>query len=196
MINLEDFLNDLKESVNDAQMEELGIELSQDIDNDRNAIQSQNQANFFIKLVKDLENDINVVNELVDQEIKSTIDNMNAFRDSRLATLNNQKRYFEAMLKDFTIRELDGKKTKSVKLPYGTLSLKKPASKYTYDDKVVKEWLLKNKPEFTRRKESIDIDKTLLKKEGVVSSDGTLIIGEQTVPGVKIEEQEIEFKVK
>ena len=54
MFNVDDFINDLNESITKMEAEELNINITGDEETDREIIQNPQQANYFCKLVSDL----------------------------------------------------------------------------------------------------------------------------------------------
>ena len=191
-----DFIKDLNEFRNSKEAEELAIKLSGDLGTDKSIIDNPSKANYFLKLLKDLYSEIDQINSFADEEIRRATEQINEYRKERIDSLNGQVHYFETMLRDFTEREIQGSKKRSVKLPYGTLQIKKTPAKYVYDDTLAKDFLVANLPEFITKKETISIDKANLKKVGTLNEDGDFVVNGIVVPGVSIIEQEDGFSVK
>lgn len=191
-----DFIKDLNEFRNSKEAEELAIKLSGDLGTDKSIIDNPSKANYFLKLLKDLYSEIEQINSFADEEIRRATEQINEYRKERIDSLNGQVHYFETMLRDFTEREIQGSKKRSVKLPYGTLQIKKTPAKYVYDDTLAKDFLVANLPEFITKKETISIDKANLKKVGTLNEDGDFVVNGIVVPGVSIIEQEDGFSVK
>ncbi|MGL5507702.1 MAG: host-nuclease inhibitor Gam family protein [Paraclostridium sp.] len=196
MLDMKDFLESLEEYKNAKDAEELQIKLTGDISNDRGVIDSPNKANYFLRILQDVKMDIDKVNQTCDEEIRMATERINEFREDSLRSLKNQVVYYEAMLRDFTIREIEGTKKKSVKLPYGTLQLKSSQPKYIYDDSVAIDFLNENFPSFVVEKTTKSINKADLKKMGAIDPEGNLVVEGKVVPGVSIVHQEDTFTVK
>lgn len=195
-MDMMDFIKDLNEFRNDKEAEELAIKLSGDLGSDRSIIDTPSKANYFIKLLKEIYTEIEQVNSFADEEIRRATEQINEFRQDRVKSLNGQVHYYETMLRDYTEREIQGSKKKSVKLPYGTLQIKKTPAKYVYDDALAKDFLVANLPDFITKKETVSIDKAGLKKVGSLNDNGDFVVNGLVVPGVAVIEQEDGFTVK
>lgn len=196
MINNNDFLNDLNDFIKEQEKEVLNINLTGDEDADKGLIDSPAKANYFVKLVQEINKDIEDIENFTKSEIERYVDHMNAFKEERIKSLSGQKYYFESMLRHFTETELAGTKKKSIKLPDGTLQIRKQSPKYTYEDEILLEWIKLNKPNYVKTTTKETVDKALLKKENIVDSNNHMIIDGKIVEGVNIIEQEDKFDVK
>lgn len=186
-----EFLSELREFMNDFAANDLGISSI----NEPN-VMSKEQANFYVKLYTQLVSEEHEVNSLCDAELNRVSRSINEFRDKKLKELSSKKKYISDILQQYAAAELKDKKTKTIKLPYGNLSFKKQQPKYTYasDEELV--LAMKGiKPELIKTKITESVDKTLLKKEAIVS-DGQVYIGEHLVPGVTVQEQDPKFEIK
>ena len=186
-----DFISELREFMNDYAREDLGINLIEEPSR-----MTKNQANFYIKLYNQLELDELEMNKLCDEEIERVTKAVNIFREKRQKEIDSKKSYFMSLLKDFAMTELEGKKARTVKLPYGNLSFKKQQPKYNFGDE--KELISKIKtinPELVKRDIVEKLDKTNLKKAGRIEN-GMFYLGDQLVENIIIEKQEDKFEVK
>lgn len=191
-----DFIKDLNEFRNAKEAEELAIKLSGDLGLDKSIIDTPAKANYFLKLLKDMYEEIDQINMFADEELQRVTRQINEYREQQIKSLNGQVTYFETMLRDYTIREIQNSKKKSVKLPYGTLQLKKTPAKYVYDDQLATEFLIANMPEYIKKKETISIDKAELKKVSTINENGEMVVNGQVIPGTSVIEQEDSFSVK
>lgn len=67
-----------------------------------------------------------------------------------------QLAYFEALLRDYFIREQQADpKLKSIKLPHGTLKMRKQQPEYSFDDEQIIAWAKDNLPEAIQIKEAL-----------------------------------------
>ena len=66
------------------------------------------------------------------------------FRLKQNNEIDRKIEFLERCLKSFAIKELEGSKKKSIKLPYGTLSFKKQQDKYEYSEELIMDWLKNN----------------------------------------------------
>jgi hypothetical protein len=186
-----DFLSDLRDFMNDFAETDLNLDSVEEINELTEA-----QANFYIKLYNQVVEDEYKVNKLCDEEIERTNKAINIYREKRLKEFAQKKEYFKEILKNYALDALEGKKTKTLKLPYGNLSFKKQQPKYNYNDEAkIKKLLNGMKPELIKTKTTTDLDKAAIKKYGVVK-DGHLYIDNVLIEDVTIENQEDKFEIK
>lgn len=185
------FLSELRDFMNDFAETDLNVDSIEEA-----AGLTPAQANFYIKLYNALIAEEEEMNKLCDEEIERNKKAINLFREKRQSEINKKKDYFSGILKDFAMKELEGKKTKTIKLPYGNLSFKKQQPKYIYEEeetltKIVKEL----NPELVKTTVTEKIDKSALKKNGLIK-DGTFYLGEHAIDLVKIQPQDDKFEIK
>lgn len=185
------FLSELKEFMYDFAKDELDIESI----NEPTQI-SMSQANYFVKMYNELIRQKEEVDKLCDEEIDRTKRAVEIYRESRTKTINGQLSFFENILKQYLIAETENKKSKSIKLPYGTISLRKQQPKYEYkEEKDIIEFIKNLNTEFISSKVVESLDKKAIKQNGQVKN-GRLYIDGVLVPNVEINEQEQKFEVK
>lgn len=186
MINKDDFINSLEEFLLEEESSELGIKYNEEQESP--IIDSPEKANFFLKLFKNIQLDIDNINELCDQEIKKNTERINKYREDQLKPLVRSLNNYKDLLKNYTEHNIV--KSKTIKLPYGTLSLVKE-KKYDYgDEKDLQEWLINNTPEFIKTVLENKIDKVKLKKNSEITAEGGLIANGKIIPGVKVEQKD------
>ena len=113
-----------------------------------------------------------------------------------VSQLQRKITFFENALKTYTLKELEGSKKKSIKLPYGTLSIKKQHDKYEYDEKEILQWLKEyNQEKFIETKVVESINKKELKKEAYYNN-GSLYIDNIPVRGITVTPQGDKFEIK
>jgi hypothetical protein len=195
MFSPEDFIKELNEYMLEADAKELELKITGDLEEDQHIIDNPSKANYFLKILRRVEDDMNKINELADAELERNRKRIEEFRADNLKGLVTQKHYYEQILMDYAKRETVGKKSKSVKLPYGTLSLRKVAPKFIYDDAVLIEWAKNNAPSLITVKTTESVDKKEFKSIGQIENGAFKLAGEE-VPGVQIVEQEDSFTVK
>lgn len=188
-----DFMNELEEFMLAAELEELNIKLEE---NDvRLEIHNKSEADFIIKQVNKLRQEKEEINKFVDQEIERQMKLYEEYRQNRLRPLDSQIAYYEESLKTFTLNEYNETGKKTIKLPNGSIGIKKQQPKYVYNDAEVLEFLQQNDlNEYIRMKP--ELNKKDLKKNAVVNSNNELIINNQVVPGVVVIPQEDKFEIK
>ena len=193
IINQNDFLADLQEYLNDQEAIQLDINESNEF-----LVNDKHQADYFIKLSKQCEEDINDVKKYVEEErerINRLLDN---YLIEQVQAIENRKRFYDNALETYIHRELDNTNKRSIKLPHGTLALKKQQPHYTYTDEDILEWAKEARPELIKTtipEPKVSIDKKLLKEQSVIM-DGLLYIDGIEVPGVQVEMRDDAFSIK
>lgn len=191
----QDFLKELQEFMLEEDTKELAIKITGEEDQYKTLIDSPDKANYFLKLIANKEKEIESINEAADKELAKIQAQIEAFRESSLRPLQTQKEFYNKSLESYTLLELEGTKKRSIKLPYGTLQLKKNSPKFVYDDEVILEWAKSNEYNSlisTTLKEAIN--KKEIKSIGTVVNN-KLIIDDVELPGITIEPQEDSFKI-
>jgi hypothetical protein len=193
IINQNDFLADLQEYLNDQEAIQLDINESNEF-----LVNDKHQADYFIKLSKQCEEDINDVKKYVEEErerINRLLDN---YLIEQVQAIENRKRFYDDALETYIHRELDNTNKRSIKLPHGTLALKKQQPHYTYTDEDILEWAKEARPELIKTtipEPKVSIDKKLLKEQSVIM-DGLLYIDGVEVPCVQVEMRDDAFSIK
>lgn len=186
-----DFLGELRDFMNEFAETDLNVDSIEEPSS-----MSKAQANFYIKLYNQLILEETEMNELCDSEIERVAKGVNAFRKQRQDEIDRKKLYFSSILKDFAMQELEGKKAKTIKLPYGNLSFKKQQPKYIYGDEDELKSLVKEvNPDLIKVETVEKLDKSMLKKNGRVE-DGKFYLGDTIIPSVTVQIQEDKFEIK
>lgn len=196
MIDEKEFLESMEAFLMEAEKEELNIQSTEDIEQHGLNINNKNSANFFLKQVKKLRNEIEEINNYTNAEIKRIVDKHEDYRRECIRPLENQAQFLENALMSFMLNEHEETNKKSIKLPEGTLALKKQQPKYIYRDDEVIEFLEKKKlNDFLRKKETVELNKKDLKKAAKIQ-DGKMYIDGIEIPGTEVIEQADKFEVK
>lgn len=191
--NEDDFLADLNQAIKEEEEKALNIDYQEE---DNELIKNQAQANYFCKVVAELREEKNKKNELIDQEIQRIKNHYEQFRLKQNNEIDRKIEFLERCLKSFAIKELEGSKKKSIKLPYGTLSFKKQQDKYEYSEELIMDWLKNNNyTKYINTKTIESVDKKALKKESHVCN-GYLFIDNNKVDGVTVTKQDDKFEIK
>lgn len=191
--NEDDFLADLNQAIKEEEEKALDIDYQEE---DNELIKNQAQANYFCKVVAELREEKNKKNELIDQEIQRIKNHYEQFRLKQNNEIDKKIEFLERCLKSFAIKELEGSKKKSIKLPYGTLSFKKQQDKYEYSEELIMDWLKNNSyTKYINTKTIESVDKKALKKESHVCN-GYLFIDNNKVDGVTVTKQDDKFEIK
>jgi hypothetical protein len=196
MFNTEDFIKDLNESISKMEAEELNINVTGDEKSDREMIQNPQQANYFCKVVNELREERAKTEELINQELERVQREYEAYKTREFNRIDGQIQYFSGLLESYATKELQNSKKRSIKLPHGTLSIKKQQDKYDYDEEAILECLKKNKQDKFIKVQTVEtVNKKDLKKEGF-SHNGKLYLDNIEVKGVVITAQPDKFEVK
>ena len=200
-INKDEFLDFLEDYLMEEEAKELEIKITGEEEQDAPLIDSMQKANYFLKLVSKIKEDIDSINEMCDSEIEKVTNRVNHYREAKIKPLVNQIAYYEKLLKNYTQHELEVSNKRSIKLPYGTLSMKKQQPKWEYgDEKELIAWIQDNGyNSILNEKITCSLDKKLLKSAAFVTEEGVQIkIGDEIVilPGVNVTQQEDKFTIK
>ena len=196
MDNNDLIMNELEEFMLAAEVEELKVKLANDTEEDGTLlVKNKSDADFYIKQINKLKEQKEEINNFVDQEVERQMRLYQEYRENRLRPLDSQIAFYEEALKTFAMNEYAETNKKTIKLPNGTLSIKKQQPKYVYNDDEVLEFLQKNGlNDYIRTK--AEVNKKDLKKNAVINNNNQLVINGKEVPGVVVVPQEDKFEVK
>lgn len=196
-LNKDDLLMDeLEQFMLAAEIEELKVKLAGDTEEDGTLlVKNKSDADFYLRQINKLKQQKEEINEFVDQEIERQLRLYQEYREDRVRPLDNQIAFYENALKTFAMNEYAETNKKTIKLPNGTLAIKKQQPKYVYNDEQVLEFLQENNyKDYIRTK--AEVNKKDLKKNAIVNNNNELIIDGKVVPGVTVIPQEDKFEVK
>lgn len=196
-LNKDDLLMDeLEQFMLAAEIEELKVKLAGDTEEDGTLlVKNKSDADFYLRQINKLKQQKEEINEFVDQEIERQLRLYQEYREDRIRPLDNQIAFYENALKTFAMNEYAETNKKTIKLPNGTLAIKKQQPKYVYNDEQVLEFLQENNyKDYIRTK--AEVNKKDLKKNAIVNNNNELIIDGKVVPGVTVIPQEDKFEVK
>ena len=143
MLDLQDLNKELDEMITEEEVKQLGLE--EDINDLENAIIDKDRADFFIKKIKESQQEIEAIDSTCDEKIEFYRNKIDEYRINRKKEILNVINYFSSRLERYTRSELEGSKKKSIPLTFGTLQLRKTPEKYEYDDKEMLSYLQENK---------------------------------------------------
>ncbi|URJ46423.1 host-nuclease inhibitor Gam family protein [Paenibacillus polymyxa] len=121
-----------------------------------------------------------------------------SYRKTELEKAQRDEDYFRGLLSEYAARRREeDPKFKSVKTPYGSVSLKKQQPKWNYDDAVLTEWLMENGHAVGLVRFKQEPVKTEIKKQFKVTDAGVVVdqYG-QKVMGIQVEHRGDELVVK
>ena len=196
-INKDDLLMDeLEQFMLAAEIEELKVKLAGDTEDDGTLlVKNKSDADFYLRQINKLKKQKEEINEFVDQEIERQLRLYQEYREDRMRPLDSQIAFYENALKTFAMNEYAETNKKTIKLPNGTLAIKKQQPKYVYNDEQVLEFLQENNyNDYIRTK--AEVNKKDLKKNAVINNNNELVIDGKVVPGVIVVPQEDKFEVR
>ena len=196
-LNKDDLLMDeLEQFMLAAEIEELKVKLAGDTEEDGTLlVKNKSDADFYLRQINKLKQQKEEINEFVDQEIERQLRLYQEYREDRVRPLDNQIAFYENALKTFAMNEYAETNKKTIKLPNGTLAIKKQQPKYVYNDEQVLEFLQENNyKDYIRTK--AEVNKKDLKKNAIVNNNNELVIDGKVVPGVTVIPQEDKFEVR
>lgn len=195
MINEFDFLEELNEFMQEEGAKNLNIQKDE---NNNYLINDRHQADYFINLSKQCEQDIEQIKQFIAEERLRLMQQLDAFEAREIASKMHQKAYYDRALEDFTRRELENSNKKSIKLPSGTLAIKKQQPHYDYTDEALLAWATDFAPELVKTvytEPKISVDKKELKKRIVIDNEKVYLNGIE-VAGVYVTIKDDKFEVK
>ena len=194
MLDLQDLNKELDEMITEEEVKQLGLE--EDMDDLEKAIIDKDRADFFIKKIKESQQEIEAIDSACDEKIEFYKNKIDEYRNNRKKEILNVINYFSSILERYTRTELEGSKKKSIPLTFGTLQLRKIPEKYEYDDKEMLSYLQENKlDDYINIKESKSVDKKKLKEDLTYMNDTVYFKG-QPLENVSHIEPQINFSIK
>ena len=193
IINKDDFLADLQEYINDQEAIQLDIN-----ENNEYLVNDKAQADYFIRLSKQCEEEINDVKAYIEAEKERYLAILENYLIEQITTIEKRKQFYDDALETYTHRELEGSKKRSIKLPHGTLSLKKQQPHYVYQEEDLLNWAKDSCPDIVKTtvpEPKTSIDKKKLKEQAMIV-DGSLFINGLEVPFVSVEIKDDAFSIK
>lgn len=187
-----DFMSDLRSFMDVESQKDFNI----DVRNEHFTIETKDQANYFIKRILDAREKRAEIERLANEEIARTVTHVNEWKEKQSAPFNNQESHFLTLLQQFAEKEIKpDAKTKSIKLPYGSIGFKKQQPEFVYNDEALLAFL-EGTPEF---KEYVSYKaapkKAELKTAGKII-DNKLTLNEIVIPGIAITPRSDKFEVK
>lgn len=168
-------------------------------------IQSESEANYFVKKYKELVAKRDSVNTEAKAEIERYTLLVNAWKEKELNELANTEAFFLSILEEYARKALEekGGKKKSINLIEGTLGFRKQQNELLYDEEQVVEFCKKHLPKAYElgiiappKPVSYSIDKKALKEAVLKSEDGKLHLNGEVLSDFQVLEKEEKFGVK
>ena len=189
------FMDELEQFMLAAEIEELKVKLAEDVEEDGTLLVKNNSdADFYLRQINKLKEQKEEINKFVDQELERQMRLYQQFREDKIRPLDNQIAFYEEALKTFAMNEYNETNRKTIKLPNGTLSIRKQPPKYIYSDEEVLNFLKENNlNNYIRTKE--EVNKKDLKKAAKITNNNQMVINGKEVPGVIVVPQDDKFEV-
>lgn len=168
-------------------------EMTEDEIAERFKITSKDQANYYVRKVKELELEEAEIEAMAQHQLERLQENIRLWKEKELKKLQYPKQFFIGLLETFAEEQLQDAKKKTLSLPNGSIGFKKQRDEYHYDDKLLTEFLSHSK--YAHEETVIKINKTDLKKDLSVV-DGKAYLEGTLVPGIEVTEKEPKFEVK
>ena len=193
IINKDEFLADLQEFINDQEAIQLDINESNEY-----LINDKHQADYFVRLSKQCVEEMDEIKQYIEEERKRLNAILDDYLIDQIQAVEKRKSFYDDALEAYAHRELDNTNKRSIKLPHGTIALKKQQPHYIYEDADIIEWAQESHPDLVKTtvpEPKVSIDKKKLKEQGTIM-DGLLYIDGVAVPGVQIEIKDDAFNIK
>lgn len=189
------FMDELEQFMLKAEVEELKVKLAEDVEEDGTLLVKNNSdADFYLRQINKLKEQKEEINKFVDQELERQMRLYQQYREDRMRPLDNQIAFYEEALRTFAMNEYAETNKKTIKLPNGTLSIRKQPPKYIYNDEEVLSFLKENNlNDYIRVKE--EVNKKDLKKATQINNNNQMTIDGKEVPGVVVVPQDDKFEV-
>lgn len=189
------FMDELEQFMLKAEVEELKVKLAEDVEEDGTLLVKNNSdADFYLRQINKLKEQKEEINKFVDQELERQMRLYQQYREDRMRPLDNQIAFYEEALRTFAMNEYAETNRKTIKLPNGTLSIRKQPPKYIYSDEEVLSFLKENNlNDYIRVKE--EVNKKDLKKAAKITNNNQMMIDGKEVPGVVVVPQDDKFEV-
>lgn len=186
----ETFENSLVDFLNQEEKKEL------DIPSEDNKISSKEEANYYIRRVKELALNISEINDTADNEIKKQTERINKWRTNSINEYQFIMNKYTDMLRDFWLK--NNKNGATMKLSQGSLCMRKMKNKEEYDADAVNRFLDNNcLYQYMDRVPS----KAKIKEAMTINDDGSVSIpagnnNTYILDGFKVIPQDPKFEVK
>lgn len=159
-------------------------------------ISSMQSADYFVRKIKEIELYEAEIDATVKAEIERVKTNAEAWAAKEKEKNAFIKSFFKSLLETYANEQLKDKKTKTLALPNGSLCFRKQQNEYNYNDQAVITFLKEVKPDLINKEVIEKYDKKALKSLLSERPDGTVMLGDQKVPGISFIERNTKFEIK
>lgn len=184
-------MDDLLSTIEKEDVEELKLDKVSE-----RGIQNDDQADYYVGRILDLEKEIEDINTIAEKKIKEYTDKVTEWKDKVLKSPTGAHDYIQSLLEDYTRKRTEGLRKNSVALVNGTIGFRKTRDKFDVDEDKLRKYLdetgktkfLENQPSKVKWGE--------FKKTCHLGADGILRDGDTAVPGVVVTRRPDTFYVK
>jgi phage host-nuclease inhibitor protein Gam len=171
-------------------LEELPEELEENPDKERFKVKDKEQAEWCLRQISRLTKE----QEEIEATAKAEIEKITTWQNNQTGTIRKSVSFFEYLLVEYHQQIFkENPKSKTIKLPSGSLSARKAQPEYQREKDTMLPWVEKNRPNFVKK----DIDWAGLKKvlqyeegRGIDPDTG------EVVPGLTVIDRGTSFSVK
>lgn len=190
MNSIMNYENDLAQFLEEQEQADCGITLN------TNEITDRESANYYIRKVKELQFELQNIEDTAAAELKKQAERIHQWRENASSQYTFLIDKYIAMLRDFWVKAGDNK---TMKLSHGSLCMRKMRSKTEFDEESVLQFLQDhNLVEYIDMKPSIN--KSNLKDKMTINEYGDAYIdfngSTVKIDGIHVTEQAPKFEVK
>lgn len=156
-------------------------------------ITSKDQANYYVRKVKELDLEAAAIRETAEKELKRVKANIEAWQEKELKKLDYPRAFFANLLQEYAQEALEGAKKQTLSLPNGSIGFKKQQAEFKYDDSLLVSALAGSK--YEQLQTISKINKADLKKD-ISVVEGKAYIEGKLIPGIEVVERGPKFEVK
>lgn len=190
------FIDDLFDYIDEQEVKELHIDnpMAEGF-----SIRNEEQANYWIRKVKDLREEKEKIAQQAQSSIESYVKKVQKFVDSSYTPLDRQEEFLTRALQSFAEQERQNNPTKkSIRMIEGTLAFRHQQPEFEYDDEALLASLKaddKLAENYVKEKIEYKPDKTKLKKDGDIVGDGFSVNG-VLLAGITVTPRPDKFEIK
>lgn len=188
----DDLLGDLLNSIEEQEVKDLGIEKVLHA-----GITSDQQADYFIRRIKELQKKAEEIDRIADEQIKAHVDRVNEWRLRRLNELSYPMEHATSLLETYAAEKRAKSNKKTFKLIEGSFGFHKQQELYEHNDDKLRDYLIST----SEGKEFLEnlppkVKWGELRKAGTLGEDGIFRLGKDALPGVIVTRRPDKFVIK
>ena len=169
------------------------LEYANDKNTDHFKISSIDQANYYVKKYKELEEEYNNINQSAKDCLEEYSLKVDKWRENSINPIINKMDYYKNLLEEYAHNQLDNSKKKSLKLIEGIISFRAQQPIINYDEETMINYLKEHNNNCLRT--TFKVDKKELKSLGQIK-DNNFYFNDQLLDFVNVENTEPTFSIK